>query len=150
MELGFTSMAELWRRAESNLRTKREVMKQAYDPKVLESAEYVRWISDAAERHRARGLLLTDQQLKDLKRGLKTGDKVRYVGDVVLEKTSSGANVPRPHGQEGEIVSVTRHSDGGGIYTFQPTITRAMRDSEMGGEVVRLITREWRLFERIV
>lgn len=145
MDLQFTSVEQLWERAESNLRAHQEQNKKPYDPALLKTPEYTAWVDDIAKRHRERGLLLTKQQLADLKRPLRAGDKARYVGPTTIERTSTGAEIPRPTGQEGVIIEVS----GNNVITFQPIITQAQRETETGGEIVRLVTKEWRLFERI-
>ena len=143
MELTYTSLEQLRHKAEMALRAQRG---ESYDPTELDSETYRKWIEDAAERHRARGLLVTEQQRKDLLRGgLHAGDRVRYIGPTTIESVD-GAHVPRPTGQLGEIVAVDMTSQGP-VYTFVPRVAATAADTDT--RIVRLVTRNWRLFERV-
>ena len=108
------------------------------------------WINDRVAIASLRGWLLTDQQFRDMAAGreLRVGDRVRYVGPDRLEQSgTTGAYRSRPHGQEGTITAVAGRS-----LVFQPDIAAATRAAaeHMDIEVLRLETRDHRLFERIV
>lgn len=114
------------------------------------------WCERLIEQARKRGRLMTDRQLADWQVGrrLTQGDRVRYIGPDREEQTQAMLIVPRPHGQEGFISSVSDTRDGR-ILTFHPfaPVAPVHASEDVDAQFVDLQVREytpgWLLLERI-
>lgn len=93
-----------------------------YSFALLETPEYQRWVADVIAAKKKDGLLVTAQQLADIKarRRLRPQDRARFVGESRIEPTRAGRTYPRQHGETGIITEMLKRSDGKHIYTFMP------------------------------
>lgn len=90
------------------------------------------------------GILLTEQQFIDhqARRGLRVGDRVRYVGEAREEivDTAAGAKaVERPVGQLGTVTQISARAGRPDIITFRPDDLAAPE----------LLTTRWTDLERL-
>jgi hypothetical protein len=101
-----------------------ETYDRKYNIADLELPAYKKWIADLIALHKSRGLLYTEQQLKDFlqKRPLAEDDRARFIGEDRLEPTSTGRLYPRKRGEEGRITTALKGNDGLRIYTFMPDV----------------------------
>ena len=99
---------------------------------MLNTPQYRKWINDRVEDRRKRGLLVTEQQLEDIKRRrkLQEDDRARYVGPTRMEQTKGGRTYTRQHGQTGTIRGAQRGADGRFVYVFQPDAPREALDPD--------------------
>lgn len=112
-------LQELEERGEDVARHKRRFPIHA-----IGSPEYLRWVADRIKDARDRGLLVTAQQLNDVRarRRLLLGDRAKYVGLSRIETTRSGRSYNRMPGETGTISKAVLGSDQRYVYTFTPTI----------------------------
>jgi hypothetical protein len=103
--------------------------KRKYHMALFDTPEYKKWIDQRTEDMRRRGLLVTDRQLDDIRKGrrLEEGDKARYVGPDRLEPTRSGRQYTRKSGETGRIVQAVKGNDNLYIYTFMPDVPEAAK-----------------------
>jgi hypothetical protein len=147
----FTTASLIEREVERNFRLK----SPNFDPTVLQTDRYRRWVEARIEDARRRGELLTEQQYLDLRIGrvLRVGDRARYVGPTRLEPSPfSGKLITRPEGQLGTVTHVMGPPQRP-IFSFMPDVPPDTRKAAADGldvEVLRLETADWTLFERIV
>jgi hypothetical protein len=96
--------------------------KRRFSMALLDTPEYKRWIDQRIEDHRKRGLLVTSQQLTDIRynRPLKEGDRAKFVGTTRIENTRDGRSYTRQYGETGKITQAVRGPDGNHVYLFMP------------------------------
>lgn len=115
------------------------------------------WVDKTIASTRQRGRLMTEVQLADWRIGRRfgVGDKVRWIGPTRDEKISNRARVPRPHGQEGTIVS-TEGKRNERVLIFHPDSPELPVDANEKSDKflvdleVREFTKDWMYLERIV
>lgn len=144
----YTNEAEIRRKVEANA-TAKERSGRPMDADVVK-----RFIEQRIDTARKSGLLMTDRQLDDYKRGrmLRVGDRARYIGEPRTEKVKLDdgreANITRTPGQEGAIVSVVKRDDDH-IFTFRPTPNPLLKDEVIVELQVREHTAGWLDLERV-
>lgn len=136
------------------LRAKRLAQKKQFDPRELDSPVLERWFRARVATARRRNLLLTEQQLEDVRnaRPLRRDDRARYIGPTRLEVSpATGKGILRPHGQTGSISEVQRGVGGRVILTFVPDVSKEVLDlaEHTDIEVMSLQTAMWTELERI-
>lgn len=96
--------------------------KRKYSMAALKTAKYEKWTQDRIASARARGLLVTPQQLADIRgeRRLEEGDRVRYIGPSELQKCRDNRTYLRQTGELGRITKAVRGPNNLMIYTFLP------------------------------
>jgi len=119
--------------------------KRKYSMAQLDAPEYIRWTEQRLDDYRDRGLLVTEMQLADIKKGraLQEGDRVRFIGETRREETRSGRGYLRQHGETGRIVQAVKGSDTLHVYTYLPDFPKeALEATGPNALVVQLQVKE--------
>lgn len=115
-----------------------------------------KWISRQVDSARKQNRLMTDQQLRDWRLGVRftAGTRARYVGPTRDEVTQNKLIVTREHGQTGLITSILEGKEGR-LLTFRPDTPVMPQHASPGTEAqyvdlqVREYTPGWLFIERI-